>query len=104
MNGKMFKVLVPIERDGKKHWARLGTAFTNRDESINCYIEALPLSVFSGKELVVQIREYSDEDLRRRDEFRSRGSSNGNGDGHLHPSFYAPPPSPMEGVSGDPPF
>jgi hypothetical protein len=75
INGKMYKVMVPIEgKDGATHWMRLGRGFTNKDESINCYVDAIPLHVFAGKELKLQIREYTEEDLRKRDEFRPTSS------------------------------
>src|SRR5688500_17461275 len=58
---KMFKVIVPIERkDGKTHWLRVGTAFPNRDESINLYLDVMPMD----KKL--QIRELDEDDLRGR--------------------------------------
>ena len=74
INGKMYKVMFPVDGpDGKAtHWLRLGTAFTNKDESLNAYIESLPVSVFSGKQLKLQIRELSEEDLRRRDDVKRR--------------------------------
>jgi hypothetical protein len=39
------------------------------------------VSVFAGKELMLQIREYDEDDLRRRDDARDRRASNGNGHG-----------------------
>jgi hypothetical protein len=43
-NGKNgFKVAYTVvNRSGKKLWLRIGTAFTNRDESINLYLDAYP--------------------------------------------------------------
>ena len=91
INGKMYKILVPMKgKDGEtSHWMRLGTGFTNKDGSINCYVEAVPLHVFAGKEFVIQIREFSEDDLRKRDDFRPR-SGNGNGTS----SFSIDPPRP----------
>ena len=64
--------------DGKAtHWLRLGTAFTNKDESLNAYIDSLPFSAFSGKQLKLCIREFTEEDLRRKDDFKSRSSGFG---------------------------
>jgi hypothetical protein len=83
-NGKMYKVIVPIKGDDEKttvRWARLGTGFTNKDGSINCHLDVVPVAVFAGKELMLQIREYDEDDLRRRDDARDRRSSNGNGHG-----------------------
>jgi len=74
INGKMYKVLVPIERDGVTHWLRGGSAFTNKDESLNLYVDALPISMFTGGQLKLQLRELDEDDLRRRDEHRSRRS------------------------------
>lgn len=99
INGKMYKVLFPVEgTDGKAtHWMRLGTAFTNKDESLNAYIDSLPLSVFGGKQLKLQIREMTEDDLRRKD----------HGGGTRRDSFAEPPP-PMLGrqtsLDGDAPF
>jgi hypothetical protein len=72
INGKMYKVLAPITREGTTHWANVGRAFPNKDQSINLYVDTLPVGMFSGTELKLQLREYDDEDLRRRAEYRSR--------------------------------
>ena len=89
INGKMYKVLIPIEgADGKTtHWMKAGRAFTNKDESLNAYIDTLPVSVFAGKQIKLQIRELDAEDLRRRDENNKRG----NGMGDAPPSFDRQP-------------
>jgi len=69
----MFKVICPLERrDGGKYWMRLGSAFTNKDESINVYLDALPLA---GKEVTLQLRELTEEDLRERAEKRASYSA-----------------------------
>jgi hypothetical protein len=61
-NRKIFKVLCPIERkDGTTYWLRVGTAFPNRDESINLYLDVLPSN------LKLQVREFSEEELRAKD-------------------------------------
>lgn len=66
---KMFKILCPIERkDGKTHWMRVGTAFPNKDESVNLYLDVLPAN------LKLQLRELTEEDLRDRDG-RARSSA-----------------------------
>lgn len=46
------------ERDDKTYWTKVGSAFVNKDGSINVFLEALPVS---GK---IQIR----DDDRRREE------------------------------------
>ncbi len=67
---RMFKVLCPIERNGKTYWQRLGSGFPNRDQSINMYLDALPTN---GK---LQLREVDEEDLER-----SSGRRGGSRDG-----------------------
>ena len=59
---KIFKILCPIERkDGTTFWLRVGSAFPNRDQSINLYLDVLPAN------LKLQLRELDEEDLRERD-------------------------------------
>jgi hypothetical protein len=56
----MKKVLCPLKRpSGKTHWMRVGTAFDNRDGSINVYLDAYPQN---GK---LHIREMEESDFRR---------------------------------------
>ena len=68
---KMMKVLCPIEKEGANKgtfWIRCGTAFVNRDQSINLYLDVLPRN---GK---LQVRELDEDDLRARDSVaRKRG-------------------------------
>ena len=40
-----------VERNGKRFWSRVGSAFRNRDGSMNIYLDSFPLG---GK---IQIRE-----------------------------------------------
>ena len=90
---KMYKVISPVEKKGGgTYWMRIGSAFTNKDESINLYLDAMPVP--NGRTFNLQIRELNDEDLRRREAFRSgssdggssggtgNGSGNGNGGGN----------------------
>jgi protein associated with RNAse G/E len=65
-NGKkMFKVITPIEKDGKNlYWMRLGSAYTNKDESINVYLDAIPVN---QKEWKLQLREMDEEDFKKKD-------------------------------------
>ena len=66
---KMFKVITPIEkRNGEKYWMRIGSGFTNKDDSINVYLDAIPL----GKDLTIQLRELTEEDLTPRGERNSQ--------------------------------
>lgn len=71
MSKKMFKILCPIERrDGTgQWWMRCGTAYENKDESINLYMEALPLvGGKPGEGVKLQLREYTAEEMRERTE------------------------------------
>ena len=76
MQKRMFKVITHVERrDGGKFWMRLGSAFTNKDDSINVYLDAVPV----GKEITLQLRELTEEDLResaaKRATYASRAST-----------------------------
>jgi hypothetical protein len=74
----MFKVICPIEkRGGGTYWMRLGTGFTNKDDSINIYLDALP------KNSQLQLREMDEEDLRRRDGSTSTMVASGSSIGAL---------------------
>ena len=58
---RMFKVISPIEKkEGGTYWMRVGTGFTNKDDSINIYLDAWP------KNFQLQLRELDEEDLRKR--------------------------------------
>jgi hypothetical protein len=54
------KVLCPLERNGKTFWMRLGTAFTNKDGSLNVYLDAYPT------DRKLQIRDLDARDLQPR--------------------------------------
>lgn len=70
---KMYKVISPIEKDGTtKFWMRCGTGFTNKDESINIYLDALPLGM---KEVKLQLRELTEDELRERADKRASYSA-----------------------------
>ncbi len=59
---RMFKVLCPIpKKDGGTWWMRLGSAFTNKDDSINVYLDAIP------KDGKFQLRELDENELRERE-------------------------------------
>ena len=76
---RMFKVICPIERkDGTTYWMRVGTGFTNKDDSINLYLDAMP------KDMKLQIRELTEEELRERDSRRSEFAGRRNNDGTNH--------------------
>lgn len=33
-----------VERTGRSHWVRIGTAFVNRDQSLNVLLDAVPVN------------------------------------------------------------
>lgn len=70
-HSKRFKVLaIMAKSDGTgEYFTRVGTAFENKDSSINVYVELLPLG---GKQVKLQIRELDERDLREREASRSR--------------------------------
>lgn len=75
---RMYKVISPIERrDGGKFWMRCGSAYTNKDESINIYLDAVPV----GKEVTLQLRELTEEELRERAEKRASFASHSGSQG-----------------------
>lgn len=65
---RMFKVISPIDRkDGGKFWIRCGSAYLNKDNSINVYLEALPLVASKdGQGVTLQLRELTEQELRER--------------------------------------
>lgn len=76
---RMFKVISPIERkDGGKFWLRCGNAYQNRDNSINVYLDAMPLIPGKdGQGVTLQLRELTDEELRERAEKKATYSARG---------------------------
>jgi hypothetical protein len=69
---KAFKVLAAIpKKDGSHFWMKCGSGHTNRDDSINVYLDAVP------KDLKFQLRELDEEDLRRRDAYRAAAADPG---------------------------
>jgi len=64
---RMYKVLSMLpKKDGGTYWMRCGSAFTNKDDSINVILDALPRG-----EWKFQLRELDEEDLRKRDSNRA---------------------------------
>ncbi len=59
MSNKRKKVLCPMERQGKTHWMRVGSAFLNADGSTNVYLDAFPAN---GK---LQIRDLDERDRKK---------------------------------------
>lgn len=81
---RMYKVICPVEmKDGGTYWMRLGSGFDNKDNSINVYLNAMPLG---QKEVKLQIREMTADEMRERAEKRStyqaRGTIRADGTGH----------------------
>jgi len=67
---KAFKVLAAIpKKDGTQWWMKCGSAHTNKDDSINVYLDAMP------RDLKFQLRELDEEDLRRREAYRTGAAS-----------------------------
>ena len=68
MQKKMYKVLTPImKRDGQGSWfMKIGNGFTNKDESINVYLDVIPVGIAPGKGMTLQIRELDEAELRQR--------------------------------------
>lgn len=96
---RMYKVITPIERkDGGKFWMRLGNAYVNKDNSINVYLDAVPLVPGrDGQGVTLQLRELTDDELRERAEKRATYASR---------SSVGPlnPPSPASGGVDAVPF
>jgi len=41
----MYKILSPVERkDGGTFWMRVGTGYANKDQSVNVYLDAIPVN------------------------------------------------------------
>ena len=71
---KMYKVLTPIQKhDGTGSWfMKIGSGFTNKDDSINLYVDVIPVGIAPGKGMTLQIRELDENDLRQREASRGR--------------------------------
>jgi hypothetical protein len=80
---KMYKILCPMEKNGRKWWMNMGTAFGNRDASINLYLDAIPVNQTTFH---LQLREYTDEELRLSAERRATFNANR---GSYHPQSTA---------------
>jgi hypothetical protein len=81
---RMFKVISPIDKDdGGVYWMRCGIGYVNKDNSINVYLDAMPLRTKQGEGVKLQLREYTDEELRERAEKRATYAARGT-IGQLH--------------------
>ncbi len=75
---RMFKVISPVEKEGGgTWWMRCGNAFLNKDNSINVYLDAMPLRIKPGEGVKLQLREFTDDELRERAEKRSTYAARG---------------------------
>ena len=90
---RSYKVLAAIPKhDGSGEWfMKVGSGFTNRDESINLYLDAIPMGQ-AGKGIRLQIRELDATYLARRDAYRA----NSTGPASASPS--GPPASANESI------
>ncbi len=74
MQNKMYKVLTPItKRDGGSWFMKVGSGYTNKDNSINLYLDAVPVAIAPGKGMTLQIRELDEADMRQREVRRAGG-------------------------------
>ena len=93
IGAKRFKVsaIVP-KQDGTGEWfQKIGVAFENKDQSLNAYIELLPLTAMSPKGIKLHIREVTEADMEK-----SRASTRGSSTG--------PQPSSPSAASEDVPY
>lgn len=72
MQKKMYKVLAPIQKQNNQgsFFMRVGSGYTNKDDSINLYLDVIPVGLDAGK-MKLQIRELDENDLRQRESNRS---------------------------------
>ena len=63
MDSKKKRVASPVERDGKTYWRPIGSAFVNKDGSINVYLDSIPLN-WDGK---MQVRDWDESRGKERD-------------------------------------
>lgn len=73
MQKKQFKILAEVPRyDGTGTFMlKIGNGFGNRDDSINGFLESLPLAALSPKGIKIHIRELDARDLEKRDAYRA---------------------------------
>ncbi len=78
---RTYKVLAAIpKRDGGHFWLKCGAGHTNKDDSINIYLDVVP------RDLKFTLRELDEEDLKRREAYRANHSEGG-----AAPTGDAPP-------------
>ncbi len=97
---RMFKVIAPMaKKDGGTWWLRCGSGFANKDNSINIYLDALPLG---QQQITLQLRELTEEELRERSDRRASYSARGGGGVYNEPVSL--PTMSSEPVVSDVPF
>ncbi len=63
---KRKRVVCPVTgKDGKTHWLRMGSAFLNKDNSINLYLDCLPVN---GR---LQVRDWDDPPWEKKESDRN---------------------------------
>ena len=99
---RAYKVLASIPRfDGKGEWLmRIGSGFQNRDDSINLYLDVLPVGGANGK-VRLQIRELDAADLARREQYRAGNAAASRGH---DPNAFVPPSSTATAANDGAPF
>jgi hypothetical protein len=102
----MFKVITPIDRrDGGKFWMRLGSAYVNKDNSINVYIDAVPVAPTKDSQgLTLQLRELTDEEMRERNEKKASYAARGTLDFNGAPGGHGGPPGAPGSAADSVPF
>jgi hypothetical protein len=96
---RMFKVISPIEtHGGGTYWMRCGVGWVNKDNSINVYLDALPLKTKAGEGVKLQIREYTDDELRERAEKKSTYSARGTLGDQFNAPLLSSEPSSVDSV------
>jgi hypothetical protein len=85
-SNKRKKVLCPVSgANNKTYWLRMGTAHVNKDNSINLYLDAIPLN---GK---LQVRDWDEQPWEQR-----RDGGGGAHDRDVPPPLVSVPMTPMQ--------
>ena len=67
---KRKRVVCPVSgKDGKTYWMRMGFAYVNKDNSINLYLDGLPVN---GK---LQVRDWDDPPWEKKETIFERAAS-----------------------------
>lgn len=60
---EIYTIVKSTNEEHKDRWVRIGAAFVNKDGSINCFLDALPVN---GK---LHIRDRKEKEENKQDEF-----------------------------------